>query len=110
MREYKEGVKFAVAVRLKFVRWCLVLLSDLPPSLAKNLEDRKTQAIEELDNNVKKMLEVYLNWLDQFILMLHREPHVAGLQRNFLQEEWRFVQSTCPHVTDSESVTATRFW
>ncbi|RXG51758.1 Mitogen-activated protein kinase kinase kinase 4 [Armadillidium vulgare] len=109
MTEYKEGIKFAVGVRQKFEKWCRFLVADLPESLANNLEIRKCQAIEELDSNVKKMLEVYLEWLDQFILMLHRETHVAGLQRNFLQEEWCFVQSTCPHVTDGESLAATRF-
>lgn len=61
MSEYKEGVKFAVIVRQKFVRWCGFLLVDLPPQLATNLELRKCQAIEELDANVKKMLEVRRN-------------------------------------------------
>lgn len=54
--------------------------------------------------------QVYLEWLDQFVCMLHREPHASGLQRNFLQEEWRFVQATCPHVTEGDSLAATRFW
>ena len=109
MREYKEAVKFAVLVRQKYVRWCKSLIADLDCELKENLELRKNQAIEELDGDVKKMLEVYLEWLDQFVLMLHREPHVSGLQRNFLQEEWRFVQSTCPHVTEGDSLAATRF-
>ena len=61
MREYKEGVRFAVNVRQKYLKWCNVLLSDLPRPLANNLEMRKTQAIEELDSNVKRMLEVITN-------------------------------------------------
>ncbi|KAK7021049.1 hypothetical protein SK128_007163 [Halocaridina rubra] len=109
MREYKEGVKFAVVVRQKYLRACHALFVNLSPELRENLEVRQNQAIEELDSNIKRMLEVYLEWLDQFVCMLHREPHASGLQRNFLQEEWRFVQATCPHVTEGDSLAATRF-
>lgn len=109
MREYKEGVKFAVLVRQKYLRVCQALFTHLTPKLRENLEVRQNQAIEELDANIKRMLEVYLEWLDQFVCMLHREPHASGLQRNFLQEEWRFVQATCPHVTEGDSLAATRF-
>ncbi|XP_063864103.1 mitogen-activated protein kinase kinase kinase 4-like isoform X1 [Scylla paramamosain] len=109
MREYKEGVKFAVLVRQKYLRVCQALFAHLTPKLRENLEVRQNQAIEELDANIKRMLEVYLEWLDQFVCMLHREPHASGLQRNFLQEEWRFVQATCPHVTEGDSLAATRF-
>ncbi|KAG0721552.1 Mitogen-activated protein kinase kinase kinase 4 [Chionoecetes opilio] len=109
MREYKEGVKFAVLVRQKYLRVCQALFAHLTPKLRENLEVRQNQAIEELDANIKRMLEVYLEWLDQFVCMLHREPHASGIQRNFLQEEWRFVQATCPHVTEGDSLAATRF-
>ncbi|XP_069173757.1 mitogen-activated protein kinase kinase kinase 4 isoform X4 [Procambarus clarkii] len=109
MREYKEGVKFAVLVRQKYLRSCQALFIHLTPELRDNLEQRQNQAIEELDANIKRMLEVYLEWLDQFVCMLHREPHASSLQRNFLQEEWRFVQATCPHVTEGDSLAATRF-
>ncbi|XP_063597420.1 mitogen-activated protein kinase kinase kinase 4-like isoform X1 [Penaeus indicus] len=109
MREFKEGVKFAVVVRQKYLRACHALFGSLSPLLRENLEIRQTQAIEELDANIKRMLEVYLEWLDQFVCMLHREPHASGLQRNFLQEEWRFVQATCPHVNEGDSLAATRF-
>ncbi|XP_071530903.1 mitogen-activated protein kinase kinase kinase 4 [Panulirus ornatus] len=109
MREYKEGVKFAVLVRQKYLRACQALIIHLSPKLRDNLELRQNQAIEELDANIKRLLEVYLEWLDQFVCMLHREPHASVLQRNFLQEEWRFVQATCPHVTEGDSLAATRF-
>ncbi|KAK4319027.1 hypothetical protein Pmani_010006 [Petrolisthes manimaculis] len=109
MREYKEGVKFAVLVRQRYLHVCQVLFIHLTPKLRENLELRQNQAIEELDSNIKRLLEVYLEWLDQFVCMLHREPHASGLQRNFLQEEWRFVQATCPHVTEGDSLAATRF-
>lgn len=109
MREYKEGVKFAVLVRQKYLRCCQALYFNLSEDLRQNLETRQNQAIEELDGNMKKMLEVYLDWLDSYVLMLHREPHVSRMQKNFLQEEWRFVQATCPHVTEGDSLAATRF-
>ncbi|XP_069944090.1 mitogen-activated protein kinase kinase kinase 4-like [Cherax quadricarinatus] len=109
MREYKEGVKFAVLVRQRYLRSCQALFIHLSSELRENLELRQNQAIEELDTNIKRMLEVYLEWLDQFVCMLHREPHASSLQRNFLQEEWRFVQATCPHVTEGDSLAATRF-
>ncbi|XP_042228698.1 mitogen-activated protein kinase kinase kinase 4-like isoform X2 [Homarus americanus] len=109
MREYKEGVKFAVVVRQKYLRSCQALFTHLTQQLRENLELRQNQAIEELDANIKRLLEVYLEWLDQFVCMLHREPHASSLQRNFLQEEWRFVQATCPHVTEGDSLAATRF-
>ncbi|XP_064092041.1 mitogen-activated protein kinase kinase kinase 4-like [Macrobrachium nipponense] len=109
MREYKEGVKFAVVVRQKYLRACKALFFNLSKPLKENLELRQNQQIEELDANIKRMLEVYLEWLDQFVCMLHREPHASVLQRNFLQEEWRFVQATCPHVTEGDSLAATRF-
>ncbi|CAL4229454.1 unnamed protein product, partial [Meganyctiphanes norvegica] len=109
MREYKEGVKFAVLVKQKYLRCCQALYLNLSDDLRQNLETRQNQAIEELDGNMKKMLEVYLDWLDSYVLMLHREPHVSRMQKNFLQEEWRFVQATCPHVTEGDSLAATRF-
>ena len=58
MREYKEGVKFAVLVRQKYLRVCQALLAHLTPKLRENLEMRQNQAIEELDTNIKRMLEV----------------------------------------------------
>lgn len=58
MAEYKEGIKYGVLVRQKFSRWCTLLVSDLPPALAVNLEARKSCAMRELDENVKKMLKV----------------------------------------------------
>ncbi|XP_076046818.1 mitogen-activated protein kinase kinase kinase 4-like [Oratosquilla oratoria] len=109
MREYKEGVKFAVIVRQKYLRSCQALFWNLNKELRDNLECRLSQAIEELDGNMKRMLEVYLEWLDQFVLMLHREPQMSGLQRNFLQEEWIFIKATCPHVVEGESLAATMF-
>lgn len=58
MREYKEGVKFAVLVRQKYLRVCQALFTHLTPRLRENLEVRQNQAIEELDANIKRMLEV----------------------------------------------------
>lgn len=58
MREFKEGVKFAVVVRQKYLRACHALFGSLSPPLRENLELRQTQAIEELDANIKRMLEV----------------------------------------------------
>lgn len=58
MKEYKEGVKFAVLVRQKYMHSCQALVTHLCPKLRHNLEIRQNQAIEELDTNIKKMLEV----------------------------------------------------
>lgn len=57
MREYKEGVKFAVLVRQRYLHVCQVLVVHLTPKLRENLELRQNQAIEELDTNIKKLLE-----------------------------------------------------
>lgn len=61
MREYKEGVKFAVLVRQKYLRVCQALITHLTSKLKENLEVRQNQAIEELDANIKRMLEVSTN-------------------------------------------------
>ncbi|CAB4056133.1 MAP3K4 [Lepeophtheirus salmonis] len=67
--------------------------------------------MEEFDGNLTLTIEVYLSYLQNFVMMIQSDSCLllSTYQKNLLEEEWNFIKQTCPHIPHGESFSANAF-
>ncbi|XP_055337776.1 mitogen-activated protein kinase kinase kinase 4-like [Paramacrobiotus metropolitanus] len=58
--------------------------------------------IRQLDELMKKLLELYLEYLQQWILTLQKEIRASRLQKTVLEDEWQNMTQLCGGIDDAE--------
>lgn len=65
--------------------------------------------IQTLDGLMKDLMALYLDYLQQWILNLQREPKASRLQKSILEDEWKFMTSLCGGIENAELELPTMF-
>ncbi|XP_071955279.1 mitogen-activated protein kinase kinase kinase 4-like isoform X2 [Antedon mediterranea] len=100
IHECKEVIRWAVWVKGYYHR--------MVQAVACGSLDADTD-IEEYEENLKNMLEVYFEYLHIWMSMLQRSPRASASLKNILEEEWAFSKEFCPHIRSGESEAGKRF-
>lgn len=58
--------------------------------------------IRNLDDQMKKLLELYLDYLQQWILTLQKETRASRLQKTVLEDEWKSMTQLCGGIDEAE--------
>uniref|UniRef100_K1R1Y1 Mitogen-activated protein kinase kinase kinase 4 n=1 Tax=Magallana gigas TaxID=29159 RepID=K1R1Y1_MAGGI len=101
LRECKEVSRGAVIVKQYFQTMVDEVTSEGDTNTMKDLE--------EFDNNVRQMLEVYFIYLQSWMLALQSLPEASLSLKNVLESEWLFTKQICPHVIGGEAEAGKRF-
>lgn len=86
MREIKEGISCCAVHRLRMTRQLKMLEGP------DNDLDRFYQILDDFDKNFTLCFEVYLDYLEQFSLMIQNESY----QKNAIEDEWAWVKEIIP--------------
>ncbi|XP_065928516.1 mitogen-activated protein kinase kinase kinase 4-like [Magallana gigas] len=101
LRECKEVLRGAVIVKQYFQTMVDEVTSEGDTNTMKDLE--------EFDNDVRQMLEVYFTYLQSWMLALQSLPEASLSLKNVLESEWLFTKQICPHVIGGEAEAGKRF-
>ena len=103
MRECKDALKLAACDRQKYISRVKAAVHDLD----KDQEFLKTFDYEmiDFDSCLTKTLDVYLEYLKNFVSMIQGESSIliSTYQKNLLEQEWEFIKNTCPHIPGGEA-------
>ena len=63
------------------------------------------EEMEDFDSCLTKTLDVYLEYLKSFVMMIQADSSllISTYQKNLLEQEWEFVKMTCPHIPGGEA-------
>jgi mitogen-activated protein kinase kinase kinase 4 len=107
MREMREGLLEGVKQRQRYVH----LMRSATWTASQEVTDRLEQDVADFDRSMKAILEVYLEYLQQWVLIVQKESVViCPYQKSLLEEEWKFVKVTCPFIPGGEALAANSFW
>ncbi|XP_059490886.1 mitogen-activated protein kinase kinase kinase 4 isoform X2 [Neocloeon triangulifer] len=106
MREMKDGLHEGVKQRQRYMH----LLRSATWTETQEVTDRLEQDVADFDRSMKCILEVYLEYLQQWVLIVQKESVVVcPYQKSLLEEEWKFVKHTCPFIPGGEALAANSF-
>jgi mitogen-activated protein kinase kinase kinase 4 len=71
----------------------------------ENEADPFLQVIDEFDRTLKQIFELYLEYVEQWILIGVPTSH----RKTALEDEWRFTKLTCPMINGEHKIAANRF-
>ncbi|XP_033099180.1 mitogen-activated protein kinase kinase kinase 4-like [Anneissia japonica] len=100
IHECKEVIRWAVWIKEYYHRMVQAVVNDS--------QDVDTD-IEEYEENLKNMLDVYFEYIHIWMSMLQRSPRASASLKNILEEEWAFSKEFCPHIRSGESKAGKRF-
>lgn len=102
MREMREGLRIACIHRDRFEAHSRTAIACDPITETRlSLED-----VEEFDNSLKSVCEVYLDYLRQWVEMVQYN----SLHKNLIDDEWTFVKSIAGNITDGYRIGGVKFW
>lgn len=58
--------------------------------------------IKSLDELMKRLLELYLEYLQQWILSLQKESKASRTQKTILEDEWKTMMMLCGERTSRQ--------
>uniref|UniRef100_A0A0A9W7V4 Mitogen-activated protein kinase kinase kinase 4 n=3 Tax=Lygus hesperus TaxID=30085 RepID=A0A0A9W7V4_LYGHE len=97
IKELKEAIKLSVINKQRYVHQCEVALEG-------ESEDTKQKMylnyVSSFDQTVYSVLKLYLNYIVQWVTLAEHEK----LQKDILEEEWKFVTTKAPHIPEGESL------
>lgn len=100
LKELREGLTLAMIHRERFNKHISTALYD------KDVEYEKYITIlDEFDGTVKNILELYLDYVEQWVLVAAPEGH----QKSALHDEWLFTKLVCPMISGQHAVAARKF-
>ncbi|XP_071455786.1 mitogen-activated protein kinase kinase kinase 4 [Hetaerina americana] len=106
MREFKEGLHIAVLQRQRYLHLIRTALWNAEAGVLRSFED----GVNDFDITMKNVLETYLEYMQQWVLMVQQESLlISTYQKSLLEEEWSFVKSTCPHIPGGEALAGDSF-
>lgn len=101
IRELKEGLHLAVLHRERYIISMKTALWDVDPAVSARFSTHFAQ----FDETVQSFLEVYLDYLQQWVQMIQQER----IQKNVLKEEWCFVTTITPHIPGGQALVGSSF-
>ncbi|RZF44830.1 hypothetical protein LSTR_LSTR000782 [Laodelphax striatellus] len=101
IKELKEGLRLAVLHRQRYQYHIYAALSD-PNDIA---EDYMKEHIDSFDATVQNVLELYLDYLQQWVQFVQEER----VQKNILEEEWGFAMQSCNHIPGGHALVGSSF-
>ncbi|XP_059154540.1 mitogen-activated protein kinase kinase kinase 4-like isoform X2 [Physella acuta] len=104
IRECKEVLKGATLVKQYYHYMVDAVLWDEQEAEAKYETD-----LTEFDEDMKNMLDVYFNYLQNWIYMLQGLPQASLGMKSALEEEWTFTKSICAYIMGGEAEAAKKF-
>jgi mitogen-activated protein kinase kinase kinase 4 len=100
IKELKEGLTLALIHRDRYHKHITSALIDREQDLETHM-----QIIDEFDQTLKKVFELYMEYVTQWIL-----SGVPESQRKIaLETEWKFTKLVCPMIHDEHAVAAGKF-
>nr|CAD7415164.1 unnamed protein product [Timema cristinae] len=102
MREFQEGISLSIFFKQRYVRLVDTVLGDIDD---QHFLDGHKISLINFDKSVKTLLEVYLEYLQQWIQMAPR----AIVDKNFLEDEWTWLRSCSPLIPETEGLIAHKF-
>ncbi|XP_055678946.1 mitogen-activated protein kinase kinase kinase 4 isoform X1 [Lutzomyia longipalpis] len=100
MKELREGLILAITHRERYSKHITTALVEKEPELEKYMG-----ILDEFDKTVKRVMELYLDYVEQWVLVAAPEGH----QRSALDKEWMFTKLVCPMIPGQHSSAAKRF-
>ncbi|KAK0064372.1 mitogen-activated protein kinase kinase kinase 4 isoform X1 [Biomphalaria pfeifferi] len=104
IRECKEVLKGATMVKQYYHYMVDAVIWDEQEAEAKLETD-----LYEFDEDMKSILDVYFNYLQNWIYMLQSLPQASLGMKSALEEEWTFTKSICSFIIGGEATAAKRF-
>jgi mitogen-activated protein kinase kinase kinase 4 len=100
IKELKEGLTLALIHRDRFHKHITTALVDRDQDFESYM-----QKIDDFDATLKKIFELYLEYVTQWILTGAPESH----RKMAFEAEWKFTKLTCPMIHDEHAVAAKKF-
>lgn len=100
IKELKEGLTLALIHRDRFNRHITTALID-----REQESETYMQCIDDFDATLKQIFELYLEYVEQWILVGVPDSH----RKTALEDEWKFTKLTCPMINGEHSVAAKKF-
>lgn len=100
IKELKEGLTLALIHRDRFNKHITTALVD-----REQEAEAYMLVIDEFDSTLKQIFELYLEYVDQWILTGVPVSH----RKSALEDEWRFTKLTCPMINGEHAVAAKKF-
>ncbi|KAK3098006.1 hypothetical protein FSP39_015240 [Pinctada imbricata] len=72
-------------------------------------EEKYAHDLEQFDDDMRAMLEIYFTYLQNWLLTLQNLPEASQSLKNILELEWKFTKQICPHVIGGEAEAGKRF-
>ncbi|XP_014262278.1 mitogen-activated protein kinase kinase kinase 4 isoform X2 [Cimex lectularius] len=101
IKELKEGLKLAVLNKQRYLQHCNVALQEEDIEVQNKFKDY----ISSFDESVLSVLKLYLKYMEQWVELTQHERS----QKNILEEEWKFIVCTVPHVPGGQSIAGNVF-
>ncbi|XP_062865064.1 mitogen-activated protein kinase kinase kinase 4 isoform X2 [Trichomycterus rosablanca] len=96
VRECKEVLKGGLLMKLYYQFMLRGIISD-PQGLQSNAN------IDDFEEDLHKMLEVYFGYMRSWIEMLQQLPQASHSLKNLLEEEWNFTKVITPYIRGGEA-------
>ncbi|XP_026079392.1 mitogen-activated protein kinase kinase kinase 4 isoform X3 [Carassius auratus] len=96
VRECKEVLKGGLLMKQYYQFMLRGVVTD-PQGLQTNAN------IDEFEEDLHKMLEVYFDYMRSWIQMLQQLPQASHSLKNLLEEEWNFTKVITPYIRGGEA-------
>uniref|UniRef100_A0A8C1WT24 Mitogen-activated protein kinase kinase kinase 4 n=1 Tax=Cyprinus carpio TaxID=7962 RepID=A0A8C1WT24_CYPCA len=96
VRECKEVLKGGLLMKQYYQFMLQGVVTD-PQGLQTNAN------IDEFEEDLHKMLEVYFDYMRSWIQMLQQLPQASHSLKNLLEEEWNFTKVITPYIRGGEA-------
>ncbi|XP_056110967.1 mitogen-activated protein kinase kinase kinase 4 isoform X1 [Rhinichthys klamathensis goyatoka] len=96
VRECKEVLKGGLLMKQYYQFMLRGVVTD-PQGLQTNTN------IDEFEEDLHKMLEVYFDYMRSWIQMLQQLPQASHSLKNLLEEEWNFTKVITPYIRGGEA-------
>ncbi|XP_066507386.1 mitogen-activated protein kinase kinase kinase 4 isoform X2 [Hoplias malabaricus] len=96
VRECKEVLKGGLLMKQNYQFMLHGIISD-PQGLQTNAN------IDEFEEDLHEMLEVYFGYMRSWIEMLQQLPQASHSLKNLLEEEWNFTKVITPYIRGGEA-------
>ncbi|KAM7360361.1 mitogen-activated protein kinase kinase kinase 4 isoform 2-T3 [Cochliomyia hominivorax] len=100
MKELREGLTLALTHRERYQRHINTALVENEKEL-----ERYMGILNQFDATVRKVFELYLDYIDQLVLVACPESH----QKSALEKEWMFTKLISPMITGMHTLAAKKF-
>ncbi|XP_065371701.1 mitogen-activated protein kinase kinase kinase 4 isoform X1 [Calliphora vicina] len=100
MKELREGLTLALTHRERYQRHITTALVENEKEL-----ERYMSILNQYDDTVRKVFELYLDYIDQLVLVASPESH----QKSALEKEWMFTKLISPMISGMHTLAANKF-